>query len=212
MRGKTRGDTIHSEAQSETCRRDVEGTIIKSAERREIHREEGLLKIEQNEDVFKEESYLDGCYVIKTDLKGEDADKYQVHDRYKDLSEVERAFRDCKTVNLEVRPVYVRKEKSTRGHVFVVMLAYMIIRRLRKAWAGLDLTVENGINQLATVCSMEVKVKGQKARCQKIPRPREQSRQLLEALKVKLPEVLPSRNIRVVTRKKLSDRRISQQN
>lgn len=43
MRGKTRGDTIHSEAQSETCRRDVEGTIIKSAERREIHREEGLL-------------------------------------------------------------------------------------------------------------------------------------------------------------------------
>ena len=55
---------------------------------------------------------------------------------------VERAFRDCKTVNLEVRPVYVRKEESTRGHVFVVMLAYMIIRRLRKAWGGFDLTVE----------------------------------------------------------------------
>ncbi len=28
-------------------------------------------------------------------------------------------------------PVYVRKEKSTQGHVFVVMLAYLILRRLR---------------------------------------------------------------------------------
>lgn len=37
--------------------------------------------------------------------------------RYKDLSEVERAFRDCKTVNLEVHPVYVRKEESTRGRL-----------------------------------------------------------------------------------------------
>ena len=36
--------------------------------------------------------------------------------------EVERAFRDCKTTILEVRPVFVRSEKSTRGHVLVVML------------------------------------------------------------------------------------------
>ena len=121
-------------------------------------------------------------------------------------------FRGCKTVNLEVRPVYVRKEESTRGHVFVVMLAYLIIRRLRDAWAGFDLTVEGGLEQLATICSMEVKVKGLKANCLKIPRPREQSRKLLEALKVKLPEVLPNRNIRVVTRKKLQERRKTQQN
>ena len=58
---------------------------------------------------------------------------------------MERAFRECKTVNLEVRPVYVRKEESTRGHVFVVMIAYMIIRRLRKAWESFDLTVEDGV-------------------------------------------------------------------
>ena len=149
----------------------------------------------------------DGCYVIKTDLKEDEADKHLVHDRYKDLTEVERAFRDCKTVNLEVRPVYVRKEESTRGHVFVVMLAYMIIRRLRKAWEGFDLTVEGGLEQLATVCSMEVKVKGQDTRCLKIPQPREQSRRLLETLKIKLPGALPKRAIRVVTRKKLPERR-----
>ena len=32
-----------------------------------------------------------------------------------------------------------------------------------------------GVKQLTTVCSMEVKVKGQNARCLKIPRPRELS-------------------------------------
>ena len=31
------------------------------------------------------------------------------------------------------RPVYVRKEETTRGHVLVVMLAYMIVKRLRSA-------------------------------------------------------------------------------
>ena len=41
------------------------------------------------------------------------------------------------------------------------MLAYMIVRRLRKAWESFDLTVKDGIGQLATVCSMEVKIKGQ---------------------------------------------------
>ena len=102
------------------------------------------------------------------------------------------------------------KEESTRGHVFVVMLAYMIIRRLRKAWEGFDLTVEGGLEQLATVCSMEVKVKGQDTRCLKIPQPREQSRRLLETLKIKLPEALPKRDIRVVTRKKLPERRKAQ--
>jgi len=59
-------------------------------------------------DELKEESYLNGCYVIKTDIKENEADAYLVHDRYKDLSEVEKVFRGwLKTVNLEVRPVYV---------------------------------------------------------------------------------------------------------
>ena len=53
------------------------------------------------------------------------ADKQVVHDRHKDLAEVERAFRTSKTGHLEVRPVYVRKEENTRGHVLVVMLAYL---------------------------------------------------------------------------------------
>ncbi|MDN3514919.1 MAG: IS1634 family transposase, partial [Candidatus Brocadia sp.] len=54
-----------------------------------IKDEAGTLKIERDEEALKEESYLDGCYVIKTDLKENEADASLVHDRYKDLAEVE---------------------------------------------------------------------------------------------------------------------------
>jgi len=131
---------------------------------------------------------------------------YGLWDRYKDLAEVERAFRDCKTAILEVRPVFVRSEKSTRGHVLVVMLAYLIIRKLRAAWAAFDMTVEEGLKELSTLCSMEIKVKDHGS-CLKIPRPREKSRDLLKALNVRMPTALPHREVRVVTRKKLPEQR-----
>ncbi|MEK6739051.1 MAG: hypothetical protein AABY74_10350 [Planctomycetota bacterium] len=41
----------------------------------------------------------------------------------------------------------------------MTMLAYMLIRRLRKEWECFDLTVKDKLKQLATICSMEVKVK-----------------------------------------------------
>jgi transposase len=168
--------------------------------------QERTLKLEVDNKALEEASCLDGCYVIKTDLPKEVAGKQIIHDRYKDLTEVERAFRTFKTDFLEVRPVYVQTEKSTRGHVVVVMLSYMIVRRLRLGWENFDLTVEEGLKQLSTLCSMEMKVKNQ-ASCLKIPRPREKSRQLLRAFDIRMPIVLPHRNVRVVTRKKLVERR-----
>ncbi|MBF8278470.1 MAG: hypothetical protein HW406_2306 [Candidatus Brocadiaceae bacterium] len=80
----------------------------------QVKEEARILKIESDEEALKEENFLDGCYVIKTDLKEDAADKCVVHDRYKDLTEGERAFRDCKTVNFDVHPVHVRNEGSTR--------------------------------------------------------------------------------------------------
>jgi len=77
-----------------------------------------------------------------------------------------------KTDFLEVRPVFVQSEKSTQGHVFVVMLAYMIVRILSGAWKEFDLTVEEGLKQLSTLCSTEIRVKKQGS-CLQIPRPRE---------------------------------------
>ena len=74
------------------------------------------------------------------------------------------------------------------------------------AWAALDTTVKEGLNQLSTLCSMEISVKGHGS-CLKIPRPREKSRELLKTLDVRMPTVLPHREVRVVTRKKLHEQR-----
>jgi len=198
----------HARAKVETAIKDVNQKIVqlKLDKWLSVRSQQRALELKVDDQALEEASLLDGCYVIKTDVPKEAADKQIIHDRYKDLADVERAFRTFKTDFLEVRPVYVQTEKSTRGHVLVVMLSYMIIRKLRRAWQKFDLTVEEGLKQLMTVCSMEMQVKNQ-ASCLKIPRPREQSRQLLNALNIRMPTVLPHRNGRVVTRKKLTKRR-----
>jgi len=164
------------------------------------------LHLAVNKEKLKEESVLDGCYVIKSNLLSEAINKNTIHDRYKDLALVEMAFRNCKTTFLEVRPVHVRKEKSTRGHVLTVMLSYKIIRHIEKAWRGFDLTVQEGVDQLSTLCSTEVKIKDEQSVI-KIPKPRQKSKELLDALDIRMPEVLPKRRIKVDTKKKLMNRR-----
>ena len=164
------------------------------------------LKLVTDEAARTEAARLDGCYAIKTDLPEAAASKQVVHDRYKDLTEVEMAFRTSKTVHLEMLPVHVRAEEHTRGHVLAVMLAFLIRRELSRAWEGLNVTVEEGLAQLATLCSMEVKVEGG-ASCLRIPTPRDGSSALLKAASVRATEVLPHLETRVVTRKKLPERR-----
>jgi hypothetical protein len=126
----------------------------------QVETEVRALKLTSNQPALEDASRLDGCYVIKTDLPESAASSQAVHDRYKDLAQVEKAFRNCKTMHLEARPIHVRTAEHTRGHVLVVMLAYLIRRELSRAWSSLDVNVEEGLRQLQTVCSTEVKVDG----------------------------------------------------
>ena len=114
------------------------------------------LKVEVKEKAWEEEEKLDGCYVIKTDLSVETASTQTVHDRYKDLSEVEWAFRTMKTGLLHLRGIYVRKAKRTRVHVFTVMLAYLIAYELQRLWRDVEVTIGEGIGVLSTLCATEV--------------------------------------------------------
>jgi len=162
--------------------------------------------LERDQPALVEIAKLDGCYVLKTDLPKDTAAKETVHGRYKDLALVEWAFRTSKTVDLEMRPVHVRLAGHTRGHAFVVMLAYRIVKELAERWSRLDITVEEGIKQLAQLCATEIVIHG-KVSCNKIPEPRPDVSKLLSAAKVRLPEVLACSGIRVATRKKLPENR-----
>jgi transposase len=164
------------------------------------------IKVSVDEGALAEAAKLDGCYVLKTDVSREAALKEIIHSRYKDLAQVEWAFRTSKTGELEMRPLYVRTEASTRGHVFVVMLAYRIIRELAARWRELDLTVEEGLLELDRLCTVEIAVEG-KALCQRFPAPRESTGRLLSAARVTLPDALPARGVVVATRKNLAVQR-----
>jgi hypothetical protein len=119
---------------------------------------------------------------------------------------VEWAFRTCKTVHLEARPLYVRRASRTRGHALVVMLTYRLVAELARAWRHLDATVLEGIAALATLCTSEVSLAGQ-ASFQSIPQPSASVAELLSAANVWVPIVLPHRNVRVTTKRKLPPRR-----
>lgn len=159
-----------------------------------------------DEETLADLSRLDGCYALRTDLPKAAVSKQIVHDRYKDLAQVEWAFRDSKSAHLEMRPVYLRNESRTRGHALVVMLGYLIVQELRRRWQHLDLTVKEGLDRLASLAVTEVHIGGCLAYHQ-IPAPRDDVRQLFDAAGVPAPTTLQLTMARVSTRKKLTSRR-----
>src|SRR5262247_1345529 len=170
---------------------------------------ERTMTLTVNTSVQQEAAKLDGCYVLKTDLTPAQAPKELVHDRYKDLASVEQAFRCCKTVHLEVRPIFLRLEARTRAHALVVMLAYQIIRSLASCWSAFDVTVAEGLHALTTLCLVEVAPPHAPSyHC--IPTPRDPIARLLHSADIKLPKAFSLSGVRVSTKKKLQSERLHQ--
>ena len=95
----------------------------------------------RNEARIAEEAALDGIYVLRTSVAGEELASAEVVRSYKQLAAVERAFRTLKSIELEIRPINHRREERVRAHVFLCMLAYYLEWHLRRAWA--ELTFED---------------------------------------------------------------------
>jgi transposase len=91
---------------------------------------------ERKAEQIEQEAALDGIYVLRTSASAEALATPEVVRSYKQLKEVERAFRSFKGV-LEVRPIHHRLEDRVRAHVFLCMLAYYLEWHLRDAWAEL---------------------------------------------------------------------------
>ena len=99
----------------------------------------------------EKEAQLDGCYVVQSDLPVAAATTQAVHDRYLDLTRVERDFRTLKTGLLEIRPVFLRRADRTRGHALVSLLALKLARALEQRVAPLGLTVDDAVERLKGV-------------------------------------------------------------
>ena len=81
------------------------------------------------------EAATDGIYIVRTSLAADVLDDTATVRSYKSLSQVERAFRCIKTVDLHVRPIYHWLADRVRAHVFLCMLAYYLEWHMRQKLA-----------------------------------------------------------------------------
>ena len=98
---------------------------------------DGELEFRIRQDRVKAEAALDGIYVIRTSLSEEQISSDDAVRSYKLLTQVERAFRSFKTMDLKVRPIRHRLEDRVRAHIFLCMLAYYVQWHLQEAWRPL---------------------------------------------------------------------------
>jgi transposase len=79
-------------------------------------------------DKVKSESRFDGKWVLTTNTN---LSATKVALKYKELWQVERVFRDVKTL-LETRPVFHQCDENIRGHVFCSFLALVLRKELER--------------------------------------------------------------------------------
>ncbi len=167
----------------------LNGFVTLSIEGRVIH-------IEMDDEKRADVALLDGCYVVETDVLKTQMDAQTVEARYKDLQKVERDFRTMKTSLLETRPIFVRKESRTRGHVFAAMLALKVVREmegcLKQGFGTTEesdqaLTLNDALTALSRLCFQRHEVGGEAFL--QLPRPDKKQEAIFKALGIPPPDI-----------------------
>jgi transposase len=123
----------------------------------DIH--QGTFRYVENAKGLESEKGFEGKYVIAT---GEsDLSVLEVVAIYKDLSDVERGFRQLKDV-LAMRPIYHQIEQRVKAPIFVAALALLVQRLLgrRLEEAGIDFSAERAMEALSTLRLVTLRLEG----------------------------------------------------
>jgi transposase len=98
---------------------------------------DGSFSYTRNTQSIAAESKLDGLYCIRTSESQEAWPAADVVRGYKDLGNVEKAFRCLKQVDLKVRPIFLRDTDHVKAHIFLCVLAYYVEWHMRQKLAEL---------------------------------------------------------------------------
>ena len=141
-----------------------------------------------------QEKLFDGCYIITSDVSQSHMTQEEVVAAYKNLSVVEQAFRNLKTVALEIRPVYHKKDDRIRSHVFLCMLAFYLQWHMQQRLKPLfeadgkgknrQWTLENVLERLKGIRTERVKAAG--VEFDQVTQADEEQRKILDLMKIKL--------------------------
>ncbi len=99
--------------------------------------EDGRFEYARRSEAIAREAQLDGFYILRTSEPEDRLPTPEVVRSYKNLTNVERAFRCLKTVDLQIRPIRHRAERRVRAHLFLCLLSYYVEWHLRRALAPL---------------------------------------------------------------------------
>jgi transposase len=131
----------------------------------------------------------DGCYLLRTNLKDQDA--ASLWKTYIGLSQIEDSFRIAKH-DLGLRPVYHHKAQRVQAHILVCFLALVMWRTLQQ-WmegCGLGTAPRKLLEEMAEVRSLDVVLPtgaGKDLRLRMVSRPEEHLATLLHRLGLLLP-------------------------
>ncbi len=156
--------------------------------------ETGRLKWHFKEAHIEQEKLFDGCYIVSATVPKEQMNQDEVVETYKNLSVVEQAFRNLKTVSLEIRPVYHKKDDRIRSHVLLCVLAFYLQWHMQQRLKPLfeadgegknrQWTIENVIERLRAIRKQRVKVAG--VEFDQVSQADQEQQKILDLMKVKL--------------------------
>jgi len=155
---------------------------------------DGRLEWHFDEDKIAAEKRFDGCYIICANVPTERMAKQALVASYKSLSLVENAFRNLKTVQLEMRPVYHKTDDRIRAHVFLCVLAYYVQWHVNQRLAPLfaedgqhearQWTFKAVVDRLSAIRIQRVKIAN--TEFDQVTQPEDDQQRILDLLGVKL--------------------------
>jgi hypothetical protein len=108
-----------------------------------LHIEQTSFSYQRNQARIDAEAALDGTYVIRTNLPADALDTAGTVSAYKNLSGLERDWRNIKIDDLDLRPIHHYLTSRVEAHLLICMLAQYLIWHLRRVWAPLTYTDQN---------------------------------------------------------------------
>ena len=127
--------------------------------------EDGVFRYFEHPLNFERELAGEGKYVIQ--CEGVSLSAVDIVRLYKELSEVERGFRNLKDV-IDMRPIYHQADERVQAHIFVAALAFLLHRALEKKLkaAGIELSATEALGALKTIRVVDIDLgNGETKRC-----------------------------------------------
>lgn len=147
------------------------------------------IAVEQRDEHKEWAELSDGCYLLRTNLQGQDAQA--LWKTYIGLTQIEDSFRISKH-DLGLRPIFHQKEKRTQAHILVCFLALVLWRTLQQ-WmdgCGLGTAPRKLLEEMAEIRSLDIVLPtgaGKDLRLRTVSKPEPHLAILLQKMELPLP-------------------------